>query len=248
MEQYFLRMRGQVSGPYSLAQLHNLRSRGQLGRFHEVSQDQVHWAAASEVAALFPPGPQLAPSGAPATAAPALATVAEWYYMDRKNQQQGPVSLQDLQGLLDAGQADAETLACKPGLPEWLPLMSFLELRLPQTSAAGIPTSPKRQREEPAPAGPSVTQLGLTEPLPRLRTSRTALLVGIVLAPLVGIVTASVAGYLALASFEDEEIVMGWINLVLLLVVLVLTGIGTYFLAVDYRKKREEQETRGGYP
>lgn len=230
MEQYYLRMRGQVSGPYSLAQLHNLRTRGQLGRFHEVSQDQIHWASAGAVAALFPTGPHLAPAGAPATAAPALEPVAEWYYLDRKHQQQGPVSLRDLQGMLDAGQADAETLACKEGLPEWLPLMSILELRLPQNKA-------------PAPvlAGQNATLFRPTESLPRLRTFLTALRIGIILAPLVGLGTAAVAGYLALASFEDEDVFMGWTNLVLLLVVLALTGVGTYFLVADYQKKREEQ-------
>jgi hypothetical protein len=61
----------------------------------------------------------------------------------------------------------------------------------------------------------------------------------------VGLGTASVAGYLALASFADEEPAMGWVNLVLLVVVLALTGAGTWFLVVDYLKRRELQR-RGG--
>jgi hypothetical protein len=69
-------------------------------------------------------------------------------------------------------------------------------------------------------------------------------LVGIVLAPLVGLGIASVAGYLALASFADEDPVMGWINLILLVLVLALTGAGTWFLVVDYLKRRAVQ--RGG--
>src|SRR2546427_9492444 len=53
MEQYYVRMRGQVSGPYTLGQLHNLRLRGHLGRFHEVSANQVQWMPASAVPGLF---------------------------------------------------------------------------------------------------------------------------------------------------------------------------------------------------
>jgi hypothetical protein len=103
--------------------------------------------------------------------------------------------------------------------------MSFLELRLPETSAPGQ-------------AGPSSTLPRPTQPWSRQALSLRLLLVGILVAPLVGLGAAGLAGYLAWASFADEDALMGWTNVVLLVLVLVLTGVGTWFLAVEYRMKR----------
>src|SRR5262245_54706984 len=99
MEQYYLRMRGQVSGPYTLGQLQDLRLRGHLGRFHEVSLNQVQWAPASSIPALFSgAAPMMTGAAAPVTMpavvetpmpvapAPVLSNVAEWYYLDRNGQ------------------------------------------------------------------------------------------------------------------------------------------------------------------
>jgi hypothetical protein len=205
MEQYYLRVRGQVSGPYTVADLHNLRLRGQFGRFHEVSRDQVRWAPAGSVAALFPSGPNpIAPPEAPP-----LDTTAEWYYLDRDNQQQGPASLEQLQALLDAGQLDAGAYVCKLGMPEWVPLSSLPQMLPPEAGG-----------------GPSATG-----------APRRALLVGIVAALLIGVVAVVVSGYLAVDSFTAGETALGWVYLVVLLAAAALTGVGAWFLALDYLKK-----------
>jgi serine/threonine protein kinase len=51
---YFRRVRGQVSGPFGLADLKDLHQRGLLARFHELSTDRQTWAPASTFAELFP--------------------------------------------------------------------------------------------------------------------------------------------------------------------------------------------------
>jgi eukaryotic-like serine/threonine-protein kinase len=52
---YWVRLRGRVSGPFDLPTLQRQIRQGQLSRFHQVSTDQVHWMAATEVEGLFGP-------------------------------------------------------------------------------------------------------------------------------------------------------------------------------------------------
>src|SRR4051812_10864264 len=51
---WYVRARGRVLGPLAWAQLQSLRDRGQLARFHEVSQDRQSWVGADSLAQLFP--------------------------------------------------------------------------------------------------------------------------------------------------------------------------------------------------
>src|SRR5262245_38442438 len=51
---WYVRVRGRVRGPLTWAQRHSLRDRGQLARFHEVSQDRQTWVGADSLAGLFP--------------------------------------------------------------------------------------------------------------------------------------------------------------------------------------------------
>lgn len=51
-ERYFVRVRGRVQGPYDLARIRSLRSRGQLSRAFEVSSDGLVWSASTDVPAL----------------------------------------------------------------------------------------------------------------------------------------------------------------------------------------------------
>src|SRR5437867_1179331 len=140
-QQYFVRMRGKVAGPYSVAELRTLHARGQLGRFVEVSADQVSWTPAGAVQGLFPGAVQPAPPPpeavetppggtneagiVPATVVERAAGAAEWYYLDRRDAQQGPVSLDDLRRLLDDGEIDPATYACKPGMSQWVEVRSL---------------------------------------------------------------------------------------------------------------------------
>jgi S1-C subfamily serine protease len=49
----YVRVRGQVLGPFDRGQLEALRDRGQLQRFHEVSEDRQKWRPAADVPGLF---------------------------------------------------------------------------------------------------------------------------------------------------------------------------------------------------
>jgi len=54
MSTYYIRMQGRVVGPLSSDKLHEMKSRGQLHKFHEISIDRFKWHPASEFADLFP--------------------------------------------------------------------------------------------------------------------------------------------------------------------------------------------------
>jgi hypothetical protein len=222
MEQYFIRLRGRVTGPYDLGQLRNLRARGQFGRYHEVSSDQVRWSPAESLTEVFSErtGAIVVGSGTASTNVPAAG--AEWYYLTWEHQQAGPVSLEELQGLLDQGKVDADTFVCKPGLPEWIPLSSLAQIQLPVRSG--------KRRSRSA---------WIWEP------PLAALWVGLILGPLVGVVGSVVAAYPTIDGFVHEDVLWGLINLVLLLGVLVLSAAGTLLLALEYNQRLEQQQSRG---
>src|SRR5438552_4093819 len=135
---YYLRLRGRVSGPFTVGQLQTMHLRGQFGRFHEVSSDAQRWQPASALTHLFPapppptrppsdPDPVLLTPAAPGPAAPpgpeetlaAPAPVAAeapdpreeaWYYEGGDGQPAGPVSLDGLAALLRDGAVRKTTL------------------------------------------------------------------------------------------------------------------------------------------
>lgn len=61
----YIRSRGKVLGPFSSEQLQLLRDRGQLRRFHEVSQDRQTWVPATSLTDLFPPDSRPLSTGVP---------------------------------------------------------------------------------------------------------------------------------------------------------------------------------------
>jgi S1-C subfamily serine protease len=52
-EQFFVRIRGRILGPYNRDKLRSLIARGQLARIHEISRDGVIWLSASTCDQLF---------------------------------------------------------------------------------------------------------------------------------------------------------------------------------------------------
>src|SRR5262245_43979974 len=65
MTRWYVRIRGRVLGPFSVPQLEDLRDRGQLRIFHEVSGDRLTWqSAAAALPELFAaPRPVVPPAG-----------------------------------------------------------------------------------------------------------------------------------------------------------------------------------------
>lgn len=129
---YFLRVRGKVTGPFEVQQLKFLRERGQLARFHELSEDKNTWIQAGALADLFS-GTSTRESGV-TVSTPATGEAANgWLYADRTGQQQGPISLDRLAQLWKDGAIFDATPVWTDGMAEWSAI-SFVHPHLAPTS------------------------------------------------------------------------------------------------------------------
>jgi hypothetical protein len=160
---WYMRARGRVSGPFSWAQLQSLRDRGQLARFHQLSQDRQTWISADGLARLFPnPAAAFAPGsdaiglvgGARAASAddviflddagaahPMGATSGEasgWFFA-HEGSRHGPLPVAELKRLIDHREIGPETLFWKSGMDDWTP--GFLVPELMSPAPAGAPTT-----------------------------------------------------------------------------------------------------------
>lgn len=128
-EQFYVRIRGRVQGPYDTAKLQSLVRRGQLSRMHEVSTDRSLWRQAADFPELF-----ATPTAGNASAtqthqqaathdgeleleAPASPR-SEWFYA-LNQEQKGPVSFEQLKALLQAGVISGSSLVWREGMSEW---------------------------------------------------------------------------------------------------------------------------------
>lgn len=123
---YFIRLRGQVKGPFTLDQLTRMAGRGQFSRLHQVSVDQARWSPASELKAIFAEKGSGTDAAEPIAAplAPAAAAPKEWYY-NSGDSKIGPVDEAFIKNLIVTGKIHKKTLLWKTGLPDWLEARHF---------------------------------------------------------------------------------------------------------------------------
>ncbi|AMV18224.1 GYF domain-containing protein [Planctomyces sp. SH-PL14] len=122
---YFIRLRGQVKGPFSVDQLTRMAGRGQFSKLHQISIDQAQWSPATELPGMFPDKRGAAPP-VPEPEPVAVAPVAakEWYY-NSGDSKIGPVDEAFIKNLIVSGKVEADTLLWKTGLPNWLEARQF---------------------------------------------------------------------------------------------------------------------------
>jgi hypothetical protein len=143
-QQWYIRNRGRVSGPFTVEQLKLMIARGQFRRFHEVSEDRKTWKAASAVDGIFSHSSNPAPTPVSVPAdAPVLTPVeAEWFFIDRRGEQRGPLSPQQLLRMAKERAIEGVTLVWNAGMVDWAPLSST-EL------ASRLPADALRKRSSP---------------------------------------------------------------------------------------------------
>ncbi|HZW35038.1 MAG TPA: GYF domain-containing protein [Isosphaeraceae bacterium] len=181
---WYVRARGRVLGPLSWAQLRSLRDRGQLARFHQVSQDRHTWVGADSLAGLFSQTeagrlprstvsarttdlPEFLvvddPGDHSGSTRPATGEAPEWYYA-RDGTRQGPVPLSELQRLAARGVIGSDTLVWKSGMEDWTPgfLVPELDFLAPEAAAVAGPgpsTAPSRRAPSPTDLSPRTSPL-----------------------------------------------------------------------------------------
>ena len=147
---WYVRIRGQINGPYTLDQLKSLCKQRKLGRAHEISEDGQTWQVAGKLQELFPPVQRPVVQADPivrakpvvndseelelespleteATSPISPALKPQWYYAN-EGQQLGPVSIADLKKLVAISQVLPETLIWREGMSAWLPANGLPEL------------------------------------------------------------------------------------------------------------------------
>jgi hypothetical protein len=116
-QQYYIRERGRVVGPFSVAMLKEMRRRNQLARFHLVSGDGRTWVRAETLEEVFRPNRDPTHD-----AASELKTAADgatgWFYHDG-SELRGPVQTEVLQELIDRGALGPDVPVRPEGSAQW---------------------------------------------------------------------------------------------------------------------------------
>jgi hypothetical protein len=157
-DQYYIRIRGRVQGPFDSEKLRQLARRGQFSRLHEVSTDGQQWQSAKDFPELFAPvavpvatastlaagvttaSPQSSSSsgvsGVP-TSMPAVGPISTptWYYA-YAGREQGPVDFSTLANLFATRQLQPEVEVWNQGMAQWVPASSVAGL-VPVSVASG---------------------------------------------------------------------------------------------------------------
>lgn len=114
-DNYFIRVRGRVRGPYDIARLKLLHARGQFSRVHQISSDGQHWVSAASLHDVFLSAPLVVPQLA---GAENYQSNTQWYYQ-QDDKSQGPVSESDLMTMVADGTLTAHDWICQVGATKW---------------------------------------------------------------------------------------------------------------------------------
>jgi len=144
-EQFYIRIRGRVLGPYDQEKVQSLARRGQFSKMHELSTDGMSWVRASSHPELFtaeivePPVRESPPPPVGQSAAGQVAaqpppqsepTGQDLWYHARNGAEAAPVDFAGLQLLANTGQLSPDDLVWTHGMQQWVPARSIQALDL----------------------------------------------------------------------------------------------------------------------
>lgn len=201
---YYVRSMGRITGPFDVARLKKLRTRGQFGPGAEVSADKRTWRPWSSIEALQDKPeettPALAksdtdlrvPAGDPSRPSP-LAAI--WYYSIHSNTL-GPVNRGDLLQLVADGTLLEDSLVYRDGMTDWMPLCDVHEL-----------SRPSKSRDKPGAASESSAPSEFRPHYANFwRRLAACVFDGMILVVIGTIFVASVVFNLIPAGFNDEQL------------------------------------------
>lgn len=239
---WYTRSRGRIFGPFTRAQLESLRDRGQLTRFHEVSQDRQSWTSAASVSELFSQGeatPSQSPSNAYSLAGRAIPVYeaqevaaegpsapaegsSSWFY-SQGGAHAGPVTFQDLQRMAAQGEIGPDSLVWKSGMAGWVASRQLPDLVFP---GQGAPPSVLAVAPHPYPA-PGISVYSNTLP----RTSGLAvasLVLGILVLCGIGSLLATIFGAVSLGQIARSNGTLTGKGMAVAGLVLGIIGLGLF--------------------
>lgn len=153
-DKYYIRIRGEIRGPFPIERLHGLARRGKFGQHHHVSLDGITWESAADHPELFPITPQQMPESIDTlgdelggadhqndflSGSQSPTEEQQWYYT-REGTQQGPVSLSELKNLAATGQLKFDDFLFTESMSDWV-LASSVSGIFPSNDSMEIPFS-----------------------------------------------------------------------------------------------------------
>lgn len=131
--------------------------------------------------------------------------MADFYYLNAEQQAVGPMSLEGIRKLVDAGIVDAGVLVCSAGEKEWKPLPERNE---GATAAVGPPRVPPPPRSHPS---ASAAGMASSSPVPPTWFSLASMVAGItailtLLIPILSILLAAPALILGILALRQNVI------------------------------------------
>ena len=218
---WYVRARGRILGPFNWAQLESLRDRGQLARFHEVSQDRQTWMGAAGLSELFPQdaaavsfgsagsktastdpnGYGLVGDSSSQARAGTGEDLAVWFYA-RDGTHQGPLPIGELRRMANSGEINPNTQVWTKGMPNWIPAHQVPKLGIVATTAlsASTPAGASLDLRLQAPLQPSVYHPSRTSGL-----AIASLVLGIIWLCGLGSLLATIFGAVALSQISRSR-------------------------------------------
>lgn len=122
---YYIRFRGEISGPASITQIKILIGRGLITPMHELSADGVKWEQAANIREFFP-ALEIENSGADGSDGPRLPQSKESknggiWYAQIEGEQKGPVNSSQMLAWKLRSRLKKNTLVWKEGMSKWQP-------------------------------------------------------------------------------------------------------------------------------
>ncbi|MEY3458473.1 MAG: hypothetical protein RL215_1630 [Planctomycetota bacterium] len=209
-DEWYVRIRGEVRGPVSEAELQSQIRKKRIGRHHEISEDAVHWQRAGDVEGLFEPvisvmqpaassqsAPEMSPAAPQRSPAPApvpqertaLPKETEWFYA-QDGSRNGPVPESQLISVISSGQLMPTDLVWCDKFEAWTPLMQVPRL------AAALPGQVSLVQREATAVRPSAAS---TQLLPSSLFAMLFACISLLAAPLNAFIAALIAGNPAFA-------------------------------------------------
>ncbi|QEH31541.1 hypothetical protein OJF2_00060 [Aquisphaera giovannonii] len=237
---WYVRNRGKVLGPFGWFELEAMRDRGQLARFHEISQDRRTWISAASFADLFPTRgdapragaeagyPVAGGPGSPSYGIPGPPAEESWY-LSRGRGQEGPFGTQEMRRMAAAGEVTPEALAWKAGMADWAPCGQLPELspagRWGSTPPASLPAGGPMPAH-PGPYAPAPVGYGYPP-----RTSGLAiasLVLGILVLCGIGSLLATIFGAVSLNQISRSRGAIAGRGMAIAGLVLGIIGLGFF--------------------
>lgn len=218
-EGIYIRIRGQVHGPFDAERLQVLARRGRFSRLHEVSTDGRNWTRASEHPELFPgPPPRKIRRTSAALSVPAggilaagtddasadaellppepLASSAELWHYTQAGLNCRPLPFSELRTLAQAGQLQADDLVWTDGMEDWTPARDVPELWGPAGPTFRAPATR---------SGGTADSRECVRTAPMAAAGLVCGLLGVSLLPVLGSILGVVFGHAALGQLRRDR-------------------------------------------